>query len=258
MYEENWEMPENISMFTGIEEEDEFDSNLNYEPEQKEKVVIQIPEEEVEVVEVIENEIKEVKKWGKRYIPLDNLKKKKMSYLVYGYLQFNSYRNPDGRNRYIYKDSVKNNAIAKETGLGVNTVPKKIKELIDDGLIVLKTLDNGDEIYYLPTEVSKKYLLLDLDYQELRGLLTCVRENVLRFYLFLKDRSEYLRKQGKKNNLMEIEQGFICEQIGLSKSSRKLISEYADCLKRYGLIDYKMVTFKNNGIIMKGSVLNEG
>lgn len=188
---------------------------------------------------------------NKRYFPLDKLYKKRLNYAVYGLLQCYSYRNPDSKDRYIYKNELNVSKLCKELKMGKATFGNKIKALLEEKIIKLKILDDGTEVYFLPADISEKFLLLNLSLDEIKTLIFGVNGNVFKMYLFLKDRSECLKKRKRPNYKMEIEQKFICKQIGLSEESRDLIPIYADILKKLGFIDYELVPFVDKSNLKK-------
>lgn len=178
---------------------------------------------------------------NRRYFPMDKLSLKKMEYCVYGALQYYSERGEFDKERYVYKKKISLSKLERELRTTRKTISKRIDSMIKEGLIKEKKLDNGEVVYYLPCK-STKYLLLNLDLKDIKKLIFGTNDNVFRTYLLLKHRTEYLKATKQKYTDMEIEQGFICENIGLSPTSRKLIPVYVEVLKDLGLIDFRMIT----------------
>lgn len=191
--------------------------------------------------------IEEEKYQGKRYIPLDALSNKDINYCLYCALQHYSERGTYDKERYLYKKKINNTVLAKELNIARTTVIKKTKALIDEGLIRAKEMDNGEIIYYLPCK-SNKYLLLDLTDESIRALINSNNPSAIKIYLYLKSRSDMFKSQGKKNFNMEVEQSFLCKEIGLSKNSRNLLPAYLKLLKDLDLINYKIVKSENKVI----------
>lgn len=185
---------------------------------------------------------------NKRYFPLDKLYLKKMEYCIYGALQYYSERNCTEIERYVYKRKISFSKLEKELGITRKTISKRIKDMIEEGLIDFKILNNGESVYYLPCK-DTKYLLLNLDFKDIKKLVFGTNDNVFRVYLLLKHRAEYLKSIGKKAINMEIDQTFICQQIGLSKNSRRLILTYIETLKDLGFLSIKMETISSKSIV---------
>ena len=195
-----------------------------------------------EIVEDIEGKYQ-----GKRYIPLDALSNKNINYCLYCALQHYSERNINETDRYIYRKKINNTELAKELSMSRTTLIKKTKALIDNELIRDVILDNRDEVYYLPCK-SNKYLLLDLTDNSMRDLINSNNPNAMKVYLYLKARSDMFKLQNKKNCNMEVEQCFLCKEIGLSQNSRNLLPDYLKLLKDLGLVEYKIVKSENKVI----------
>ena len=191
-----------------------------------------------------DNKIEEIgvkKSIGKRYIPLNFLNNKDINYCLYCALQLYSERNVTEVERYLYKRKINNTQLAKELNMCRATVIKKTKALIDVGLIRHVKLDNGEEVYYFPILDGKKYLLLNLMDNSIKDLINSNNPCALKIYLYLKARTQMFKAQGKKIKDMEVEQGFLCKQIGLSHNSRNLIPSYLEFLKILKLIEYRIV-----------------
>ena len=191
-----------------------------------------------------DNKIEEIgvkKSIGKRYIPLNFLNNKDINYCLYCALQLYSERNINEVERYLYKRKINNTQLAKELNMCRATVIKKTKALIDVGLIRNVKLDNGEEVYYFPILEGKKYLLLNLMDNSIKDLINSNNPCALKIYLYLKARTQMFKAQGKKIKDMEVEQGFLCKQIGLSHNSRNLIPSYLEFLKNLKLIEYRIV-----------------
>lgn len=178
---------------------------------------------------------------GKRYIPLNFLNNKDINYCLYCALQLYSERNISEVERYLYKRKINNTQLAKELNMCRATVIKKTKALIDIGLIRNVKLDNGEEVYYFPILEGEKYLLLNLMDNSIKDLINSNNPCALKIYLYLKARTQMFKAQGKKIKDMEVEQGFLCKQIGLSHNSRNLIPSYLELLKILKLIEYRIV-----------------
>lgn len=177
---------------------------------------------------------------GKRYIPLNFLNNKDINYCLYCALQLYSERNINEVERYLYKRKINNTQLARELNMCRATVIKKTKALIDVGLIRHVKLDNGEEVYYFPILDGKKYLLLNLMDNSIKDLINSNNPCALKIYLYLKARTQMFKAQGKKIKDMEVEQGFLCKQIGLSHNSRNLIPSYLELLKNLKLIEYRI------------------
>lgn len=191
-----------------------------------------------------DNKIEEIgvkKSIGKRYIPLNFLNNKDINYCLYCALQLYSERNINEVERYLYKRKINNTQLAKELNMCRATVIKKTKALIDVGLIRNVKLDNGEEVYYFPILEGKKYLLLNLMDNSIKDLINSNNPCALKIYLYLKARTQMFKAQEKKIKDMEVEQGFLCKQIGLSHNSRNLIPSYLKLLKNLKLIEYRIV-----------------
>lgn len=191
-----------------------------------------------------DNKIEEIgvkKSIGKRYIPLNFLNNKDINYCLYCALQLYSERNINEVERYLYKRKINNTQLAKELNMCRATVIKKTKALIDVGLIRNVKLDNGEEVYYFPILEGKKYLLLNLMDNSIKDLINSNNPCALKIYLYLKARTQMFKAQEKKIKDMEVEQGFLCKQIGLSHNSRNLIPSYLEFLKNLKLIEYRIV-----------------
>ena len=57
-----------------------------------------------------------------------------------------------------------------------------------------------------------------------------------------------IKAQNKKNYNMEVEQCFLCKEIGLSENSRNLLPAYLKLLNDLGLVEYKIVKSENKVI----------
>lgn len=190
-----------------------------------------------------DNKIEEIgvkKSIGKRYIPLNFLNNKDINYCLYCALQLYSERNKSEVERYLYKRKINNTQLAKELNMCRATLIKKTKALIDVGLIRHVKLANGEEVYYFPVWDGKKYILLDFKDNSIKDLINSNNPSALKIYLYLKARTQMFKAYGKKIKDMEVEQGFLCKQIGLSHNSRNLIPSYLELLKNLKLIEYRI------------------
>ena len=202
---------------------------------------------EDDIDEIIECDEESQQYQGKRYIPLDTLNVKDVNYCLYCALQHYSERGVFDKERYLYRKKINNTILARELNMGRTTIIKKTKTLIDAGLIKDVLLDNGEEVYYLPCK-SNKYLLLDLTDESIRALINSNNPNAMKIYLYLKARSNMFKAQNKKNYNMEVEQCFLCKEIGLSENSRNLLPAYLKLLNDLGLVEYKTVKSENKVI----------
>lgn len=184
------------------------------------------------------------------------LQNKNLDLRVYGGLMLDSkwggkFLNPD--DRYFYNEDFKE--ASKEVCINLNISESKLKRDINklkkaslgDGLTLIQLCKNanGDIIYKLNYAVYennnyKKYVTITN--VALRILTNATNDRVLRIYLYLLYKC--------RDNEVIITQEEICERIGLSYKSRKLVTDCVNALDKLGFInirlDYKFAILKNS------------
>jgi len=128
--------------------------------------------------------LKQTKVEGYRYVPIENfLKSKKMSYILYIYLQKISFRIEGNTERYILKNNLNYKKIAEELNMDRRTVSKYIKNFIELGLIKIEKDFMEQEFLVLVILNKIDYILINtytLNY------FSNLKEYIIRTFLFHK------------------------------------------------------------------------
>lgn len=177
------------------------------------------------------------------------LKDKKLDLRVYGLLMLESNWGGEILNkydRYMYKEKFDNSIIkiCKEISVSERKVKTDINKLkkcnVDNDIkaIQISTTNNRDIIYKLNYGVHteckdeiKFEKFVTITNVALRILINFTNDRVLRIYLFL------LYKCYKEEKCITQEE--ICDKIGLSYNSRRLVGDALDGLYKLGFIDIR-------------------
>lgn len=179
------------------------------------------------------------------------LKDKKIDYTIYSLICLKAHYMEDeegNKGNYILDEDVEPELIAEIVGLSVQTVKKKIKYMIEIGL--LKMFDDGRGLAYLIVKnVDGKYFAL-IPKSVLIGL---VAEAVINnnYKEFIKTYVYLLCVCYRKPN--DLSRSVILEALGLPNNNKQAvkITKYTTKLQNLGLISKKRINKKrlNNGAI---------
>lgn len=180
---------------------------------------------------------------GLRRVPVGNfLKLKKISFILYVYLQQISYWDKDSNeeHRYIPFTKINKTKITKELSMGRKTLNDNLQYLIDVGLLNIETAKDGCKYYILPN-VGDYYVLCDFTIQGLKTLFMHLSEPLLRVFLFHKSYSIYARKNNMKEYSVPITK--ILECIGYSQNNKKLVIDCNMALQEVGVLDIRKESY---------------
>lgn len=97
--------------------------------------------------------------------------------LIYAYLQAVSYRDPNKKDRYVWKRDFIKKDVAKTLKINFRTFQRRFNYLVENGYVIVK-----DEIYELP-KISEYNFYIPLD--TLKYLIDTTNEDVIRMYVYL-------------------------------------------------------------------------
>lgn len=174
------------------------------------------------------------------------IKSKDVDFTVYGGLmllsKFDRVNNMEAQ-RYIYKNSFKNEEVAELVEVSESTIKRnmnKLKKAIIEGHDPLVTLENTSNgvVYKLNYAIDDKYYVT-ISNDLLKYLIRTSNNNMIKLYIFLKVQLAEGRKQMQRE--------FLANAIGLKGSGRKAqdtISDMTTDLVAKGLIKkYERVEF---------------
>ena len=180
---------------------------------------------------VIENNTEEVEsrktnifKYG---IPSDNERIKDKNLLTYSAMVIQSHWDSgdiDGR-RYVYYNKLNKEEMSDVMKVSMRTINRNISALIKTGLLETIETPNGVAYKFNYKKDNGQYVQIENDIMK---ELVHTSTNVVATYVLMK----YHLKDGIKKMTQE----YIAEEIGLSKSSRKLIEPITKMLAKLGLI----------------------
>lgn len=175
-----------------------------------------------------------------RRIPVGEfLKLRKISFLVYMYLQQISYWNSEQQedHRYIPVESCNKSKTARETGLSRPTVIKVMDELLKEGLVEYKKVN--DNYYYILPNIGDYYVLCGFTIGQLRAMFNHLSEPLIRVILFHKSFAIYAKRKGEEEYHVPI--SYILESIGYSTKSKQVVIECNEVLEGMGVLNIRKV-----------------
>lgn len=97
--------------------------------------------------------------------------------LIYAYLQAVSYRDPNKKDRYVWKRDFIKRDVAKILKINFRTFQRRFDYLVENGYVIVK-----DEVYELP-KISEYNFYIPLD--TLKYLINTTNEDVIKIYVYL-------------------------------------------------------------------------
>ena len=191
----------------------------------------------------------------KRRIPLDKkFMTKKINDILYGYLQVKSTLNTETNMRYIKKDDVNFTEIEEDLKYTFKrrTLANHLSNLINCGFIgeseMIDTYGESMKVYTFPYNVDSIYKLIPIE--TLRYLVDTANPSVVSIYVYLLNKWEW---KGNKYIFTEAELIKNCLGVTSTSNSRDYIrvNNVLTCLVNNGLIEYKKVYSKKNGVPIK-------
>lgn len=191
----------------------------------------------------------------KRRIPLDKkFMTKKINDILYGYLQVKSTLNTETNMRYIKKDDVNFTEIEEDLKYTFKrrTLVNHLSNLINYGFIgeseMIDTYGESMKVYTFPYNTDSIYKLIPIE--TLRYLVDTANPSVVCIYVHLLNKWEW---KGNKYIFTEAELIENCLGVTSTSNSRDYIrvNNVLTCLVNNGLIEYKKVYSKKNGVPIK-------
>ena len=191
----------------------------------------------------------------KRRIPLDKkCMTKKINDILYGYLQVKSTLNTETNMRYIKKDDVNFTEIEEDLKhtFKRRTLANHLSNLINCGFIgeseMIDTYGEPMKVYTFPYNTDSIYKLIPIE--TLRYLVDTANPSVVSIYVYLLNKWEW---KGNKYIFTEAELIKNCLGVTSTSNSRDYIrvNNVLTCLVNNGLIEYKKVYSKKNGVPIK-------
>ena len=191
----------------------------------------------------------------KRRIPLDKkFMTKKINDILYGYLQVKSTLNTETNIRYIKKDDVNFTEIEEDLKYTFKrrTLVNHLSNLINYGFIgeseMIDTYGESMKVYTFPYNTDSIYKLIPIE--TLRYLVDTANPSVVSIYVYLLNKWEW---KGNKYIFTEAELIENCLGVTSTSNSRDYIrvNNVLTCLVNNGLIEYKKVYSKKNGVPVK-------
>lgn len=191
----------------------------------------------------------------KRRIPLDKkFMTKKINDILYGYLQVKSTLNTKTNMRYIKKDDVNFTEIEEDLKYTFKrrTLVNHLSNLINYGFIgeseMIDTYGEPMKVYTFPYNTDSIYKLIPIE--TLRYLVDTANPSVVSIYVYLLNKWEW---KGNKYIFTEAELIENCLGVTSTSNSRDYIrvNNVLTCLVNNGLIEYKKVYSKKNGVPIK-------
>lgn len=191
----------------------------------------------------------------KRRIPLDKkFMTKKINDILYGYLQVKSTLNTKTNMRYIKKDDVNFTEIEEDLKYTFKrrTLVNHLSNLINYGFIgeseMIDTYGESMKVYTFPYNTDSIYKLIPIE--TLRYLVDTANPSVVSIYVYLLNKWEW---KGNKYIFTEAELIKNCLGVTSTSNSRDYIrvNNVLTCLVNNGLIEYKKVYSKKNGVPVK-------
>lgn len=149
------------------------------------------------------------------------------------------------RNRYLYKNKIDFEEMAKELGINKRTLTRNIKNLekLDCKVLEIENTRNGIVYrlnYGLPSAYNElevnKYITIH--HEMLKELITCLKPNVIKVYCLL-------RVFANEEKFKDITNSFLAEGIGLSSKSKNNLDIITNAVKILEKCRY-IETKKNN------------
>ena len=191
----------------------------------------------------------------KRRIPLDKkFMTKKINDILYGYLQVKSTLNTETNIRYIKKDDVNFTEIEEDLKYTFKrrTLVNHLSNLINYGFIgeseMIDTYGESMKVYTFPYNTDSIYKLIPIE--TLRYLVDTANPSVIAIYVYLLNKWEW---KGNKYIFTEAELIKNCLGVTSTSNSRDYIrvNNVLTCLVNNGLIEYKKIYSKKNGVPVK-------
>ena len=191
----------------------------------------------------------------KRRIPLDKkFMTKKINDILYGYLQVKSTLNTETNIRYIKKDDVNFTEIEEDLKYTFKrrTLVNHLSNLINYGFIgeseMIDTYGESMKVYTFPYNTDSIYKLIPIE--TLRYLVDTANPSVVSIYVYLLNKWEW---KGNKYIFTEAELIENCLGVTSTSNSRDYIrvNNVLTCLVNNGLIEYKKIYSKKNGVPVK-------
>jgi hypothetical protein len=191
----------------------------------------------------------------KRRIPLDKkFMTKKINDILYGYLQVKSTLNTETNMRYIKKDDVNFTEIEEDLKYTFKrrTLVNHLSNLINYGFIgeseMIDTYGESIKVYTFPYNTDSIYKLIPIE--TLRYLVDTANPSVIAIYVYLLNKWEW---KGNKYIFTEAELIKNCLGVTSTSNSRDYIrvNNVLTCLVNNGLIEYKKVYSKKDGVPVK-------
>lgn len=162
------------------------------------------------------------------------LKKGRMNYVTYGYLQdiSDGDKNDFDKFRKVYIKDINNSTIAKKCkGISRNTVTKAISRLEELGLLSLEIFKDENGEYKKLYNLDGNYEILDFGQKPIKKLVTCIKLEGLALFLIIR---KYCRIYGK----CTLTQEQLFEKLGYAnnETSRKSMNLFLEVLEDIGCI----------------------
>ncbi|MGL6107648.1 hypothetical protein [Romboutsia sp.] len=177
---------------------------------------------------------------------IDLLKKGKMNYIAFGYLQSISDgdKNDYDKFRKVYIKYINNSTMAKECkGISRNTVNKALLRLESLGLLSRDTFKDDNGEYKKLYNLDGNYEILDFGQKPIQKLVTCIKSEGLALFLIIR---KYCRMYNNGKCTLTQEQLF--EKLGYAnnETSRKSMNLFLEVLEDIGCIRIERIRNEKN------------
>ncbi|NLM62886.1 MAG: hypothetical protein GX190_01045 [Mollicutes bacterium] len=184
----------------------------------------------------------------KRAIPVeDKFMNRKISDILYGYLQSISYLDKSGKTRFVYKDHYSPSIIQEYFGIDENgrykfqrlAITRAMRVLIEFGYVREITVEglkgNYVKAYELPFNVDSIFQIIPLE--TLKYLLDASNSNVIKIYVYLLNKYNCFGDKFEFTNKHLLNKCFGVKSNTNSLTNKSLANRL-DFLKKLGLIDW--------------------
>lgn len=159
--------------------------------------------------------------------------------ILYSHLQVISSRNKEGE-RFFPKSVANFSNLGDTLNLTRQTISKRFKKLEELGLI---TFDEEKKIYILTRLTPKEAFLVP--HETLRKLVNGLSENSITVYVYLINR--YIANNESRYQFSLIGLKDLCGLGTKTANNNYIITDILDILARLGLIEYEVITEREEG-----------
>lgn len=151
---------------------------------------------------------------------------------VYAWLQVHSEK--EGDVRWVHKSEASFETIASELKLSRQTVSKRMKALMEMGLVIYNKQLKRYELILLENDIA-----MLIEKNTLREMMSAMNDNTINIYVYLLNR--YLINEEKPFDFT-LEQVKMAIGLKLSKNNNYIITDILNVLQRQGGLEYDIQT----------------